>query len=225
MIALMHDETATPAQLAGFTPAWDEDQMTTAVDCGEFLLESHFQPPQSMAMLMPGWFGEMHRRMTLYNRMRSAGVLVPCDRRGELDGEKLELSFSKAEMVVLRTALATLAKVHFANGAKEVWPALRTGEAMMAPMSDAQIDAFFARTVVNQDDITLSSAHAHGGNPMHPDPKKGVVDAACRLHIAENVLVTDASVFQGNIRVNAHYSTMAVAQHATGGVDPFAPPS
>ena len=93
------------------------------------------------------------------------------------------------------------------------------------PMSDAQIDAFFARTVVNQDDITLSSAHAHGGNPMHPDPKKGVVDAACRLHIADNVLVTDASVFPGNIRVNAHYSTMAVAQHATGGVDPFAPPS
>ncbi len=37
--------------------AWDEDQMATYVDRGDFLLESHFQPPMSMSTLMPGWFG------------------------------------------------------------------------------------------------------------------------------------------------------------------------
>ena len=38
--------------------AWDEDQMASYVDRGDFLLESHFQPPMSMASLMPGWFGD-----------------------------------------------------------------------------------------------------------------------------------------------------------------------
>jgi hypothetical protein len=45
----------------GMSPAWDEDQMATMVDCGDFLLESHFQPPMSMASLMPGWFGDMDK--------------------------------------------------------------------------------------------------------------------------------------------------------------------
>jgi len=228
MIALLHEEPVPPGPIPGFHPAWDEDQMTTAVDCGGFLLESHFQPPQSMAMLMPGWFEEMDRRMKAYGRIRSAGILVPIDRRGKLDGDELEFEFKRSDLALLRKALKTLAKVHFAHPARplEVWPALRTGEALIRPKKDsdieAYVDAFFERTVVETDDITLSSAHPHGGNPMHPDPDEGVVDPACRLHAASNVMVTDASVFPSSIRVNAHFSTMALAEYATGGANPFA---
>ena len=49
-----------------------------------------------------------------------------------------------------------------------------------------------------------------------------MVDPECKLHEADNVLVTDASVFPSAIRVNAHFSTMALAQYATGYGDPFA---
>jgi choline dehydrogenase-like flavoprotein len=202
------------------TPAWDEDQMTTAVDCGAFLLESHFQPPQSMAMLMPGWFGEMDWRMRHYGQLRSAGILIPIDRRGRLENGELKLKFKDADMALLREALGTLARVHFAAGAKEVWPALRVAEPLRP---DDDIDAFFARWVEEKDDVTLSSAHPHGGNPINADPDKGVVDPKCRLHEAANVLVTDASVFPSSIRVNAHFSTMALAQYATGYGDPFSP--
>lgn len=227
MIALLHDGPVPPP---GFHPAWDEDQMTTAVDCGGFLLESHFQPPQSMAMLMPGWYEEMDRRMQAYGRIRSAGVLVPIDRRGTLKGDELKFDFSGADLRLLRLALKTLAKVHFAHPARprEVWPALRTGEALIRPADEADIedyvDAFFERTVAEKDDITLSSAHPHGGNRMHADPREGVVDAKCMLHAASNVMVADASVFPSSIRVNAHFTTMALAQYATGGADPFARP-
>jgi len=79
--------------------AWDEDQMTTYVDRGDFLLESHFQPPMSMASLLTGWFGDHARKMQNYNRLASA----------------------------VWRAIATLVRVHFGSGAIEVYPALARG--------------------------------------------------------------------------------------------------
>ena len=204
---------------AGATPAWDEDQMTSVVDCGQFLLESHFQPPLSMSSMMPGWFGEMDKRMRAYNRLCSAGILFPADRRGNLVGGKLDIKLQQDDLAMIRRASATLARVHFAAGALEVYPALQKGQTLTPAMD---IDAFYRSAVIEQDDITLSSSHPQGGNPMHEDPSEGVVDPQCRLHGADNVLVTDASVFPSCIRVNAQYTTMAMAHYATGFADPFA---
>ncbi len=195
--------------------------MTTAVDCGKFWLESHFQPPMSMAMLMGGWFEEMDRRMRHYGRMRSAGILIPLDRRGRLVGDKLKFKFADGDKETLRTALKTLTRVHFAAGALEVWPSIRRNEGLK-PGDD--IDAFYDRVIKEKDDVTLSSAHPHGGNAIHPDPDQGIVDLRCKVHGTENVLVTDASVFPACIGVNAQYTVMAVAQYATapvGGVPPI----
>jgi len=203
----------------GRTPAWDEDQMTSVVDCGEFLLESHFQPPLSMSSMMPGWFGDMDKRMRSYNRVVSAGILFPADRRGNLVGGKLDMKLTLDDIHLIRRASATLAGVHFAGGALEVYPALLKGQTL-SPGVD--LEAFYRDAVKEADDITLSSSHPQGGNPIHEDPNEGVVDPRCRLHSAENVLVTDASVFPSCIRVNAQYTTMAMAHYATGFEDPFA---
>lgn len=202
----------------GATPAWDEDQMSTMVDCGDFLLESHFQPPLSMASLMPGWFGEMDRRMRHYNRICSAGILFPGDRRGRLSGGKLDFKLTLDDIHLARRAAATLTRVHFAAGALEVWPATLRGQTIR-PGDD--IDAFYAQAYEEADDFTVSSSHPHGGNAINADPELGVVDLECRVHGTENVLVTDASVFPSCIRVNAQYSTMAIAHYATGFGDPF----
>lgn len=199
--------------------AWDEDQMTTYVDRGDFLLESHFQPPMSMSTLMPGWFGDHARRMRNYNRMASAGVLIPADRQGRLKGGRLRFKLrDDVELPLLRSALSALSKVHFAAGAEEVYPAVARGLALK-PGDD--IDGFFDRVIREADDVTLSSSHPHGGNGRNADPEKGVVDLDCRVHRTENVLVTDASVFPSCIRVNAQLTTMAMAHYATAR-DPFA---
>jgi choline dehydrogenase-like flavoprotein len=202
----------------GVSPAWDEDQMATMVDCGDFLFESHFQPPLSMASLMPGWFADMDRRMRAYDRICSAGVLFPADRRGRIVGGKLEFKLTQDDLALLRRAAATLTKVHFADGALEVWPALLRGQTLTPEMD---IDAFYEDAIRETDDVTVSSSHPHGGNPINADPELGVVDTGCRVHGTDNVLVTDASVFPSCIRVNAQFSTMAIAQYATGFADPF----
>jgi choline dehydrogenase-like flavoprotein len=193
--------------------AWDEDQMTTYVDRGDFLLESHFQPPMSMASMMPGWFGDHARRMQAYNRLASAGVLIPADRCGRIRDGGLSFKLrADVELPLLRRALAALVKVHFAAGAQEVYPALARGQ-VLRPGDD--VDGFFAHAIREPDDVTLSSSHPHGGNARNADPAKGVVDLDCRVHGTDNVLVTDASVFTSCIRVNAQLTTMAMAHYAT----------
>jgi choline dehydrogenase-like flavoprotein len=199
--------------------AWDEDQMATYVDRGDFLLESHFQPPMSMSTLMPGWFGDHAGRMRNYNRLASAGVLFPADRRGRLKDGRLSFKLRQdVELPLLRRALATLCRVHFAAGALEVYPAIARG-GVLGPGAD--IDRFFADAIQEADDVTLSSSHPQGGNARNRDPQQGIVDLECRVHGTDNVLVTDASVFPSCIRVNAQLTTMAMAQYATAR-DPFA---
>lgn len=200
--------------------AWDEDQMATYVDRGDFLIESHFQPPMSMSTLMPGWGPEHHRRMLNYNRLASAGVLFPADRKGRLEDGVLDFKLSpQVELPLLRRALAALIDVHFKNGAIEVYPALARGDTIRPGMD---VEALLKERIREADDVTLSSSHPHGGNNMNRDPKKGVVDTDCRVHGTANVLVTDASVFPSCIRVNAQLTTMAMARYATARADPFA---
>ena len=206
-----------PARMPDAVAAWDEDQMATFIDRGDFLIESHFQPPMSMASLVPGWFEDHFTRMHHYNDLASAGVLFPADRRGEIKGGKLSFKLQEADLAVLRRALATLTKVHFAGGAQEVYPALLKGETLHAGMSHTEIDAYFQRNVCEPDDVVLSSSHPHGGNAINADPAKGVVDLDQRVHGTANVLVCDASVMPSCIRVNAQLTTMAMADRVTHG--------
>lgn len=199
--------------------AWDEDQMTSYVDCGPYLLESHFQPPMSMASLMPGWFGDHASRMKDFGRVHSAGILFPADRRGQIVDGKLKFRLdAQDDMPVLRAAMAKLTRVHFAAGAIECYPAIATGRKITP---DMDVDAFFREHIREQDDVTLSSSHPHGGNAIHENPQYGVVDPQCRVHGTTNVLVTDASVFPSVIHVNAQWTTMAMAHYATARGDPF----
>jgi choline dehydrogenase-like flavoprotein len=206
-----------PALMPGEVLAWDEDQMATFIDRGDFLIESHFQPPMSMASLVPGWFDDHFTRMHHYNRLASAGVLFPADRRGVIKGGKLDFKLKEADLAVLRRALALLTKVHFAGGAQEVYPALLLGDTLKAGMSHADIDAYFERAIREPDDVVLSSSHPHGGNAINSDPAKGVVDVDQRVHGTANVLVCDASVMPSCIRVNAQLTTMAMADRVTFG--------
>ncbi len=198
--------------------AWDEDQMTSYVDRGDYLLESHFQPPMSMATLLTGWFADHARKMHNYSRIASSGILFPADRRGRVNGNGFDFKLDvEVDLPLIRRAVAKLARVHFANGAEEVYPALTRGGVLYP---DSDIEGYLFARMKEADDVVLSSSHPHGGNAINEDPENGVVDPHCRVHGTDNVMVTDASVFPSCIRVNAQLTTMAMAhyQTSTGGV-------
>src|SRR3546814_20103870 len=95
-----------------------------------FALSIPFQPPMSMASLMPGWFDEHQARMKRYGRVHSAGILFPADRRGHVDGGKLKFRIDENEdLPVLRRAMATWTKVHIPGGAVDNSPELAIGKA------------------------------------------------------------------------------------------------
>ena len=194
---------------------WDEDQMTTYVDHGDYLIESHFQSPLNMATLLTGWFGDHARKMQNYSRLASAGILFPADRKGRVVGNQFSFKLDiEEDMPLIRRAVGTLARVHFAGGAVEVYPGLTRGGTITP---DMDIDAFLHDRIREADDIVLSSSHPQGGNAMNEDAALGVVDTGCRVHGTTNVMVTDASVFASCIRVNAQLTTMAMAHYATRG--------
>ena len=63
-------------------------------------------------------------------------------------------------------------------------------------------------------DLSVSSSHPQGGNPISANPKTGVVDPEFRVYGAQNVYVCDASVFPSSITVNPQLTVMALARYA-----------
>jgi choline dehydrogenase-like flavoprotein len=56
-----------------------------------------------------------------------------------------------------------------------------------------------------------SSAHFMGSTRMHEDPRKGVVDADCRVHGVENLYIAGGSVFPTNGATMPTYNIVALA--------------
>src|SRR3546814_19698086 len=110
--------------------------------------------------------------------------------------------------------MATLTKVHFAAGALECYPALAKGQKVTP---DMDVDAFFRDAIREQDDVTLSSGHPHGGNAINEDSRHGVVDLDCSVHRTPTVLVPAARPFPTCIRVTAHWTPMAMDHYGTRG--------
>ena len=107
-----------------------------------------------------------------------------------------------------RRALATMAEIQFAAGAKTVMPAhaatpsfgsWREARAAIATLPLAPLVA------------TVVSAHVMGGCPLGPDPARATVDADGRHHQVENLYVFDGSLFPTSIGANPQLSIYAVS--------------
>ena len=72
-----------------------------------------------------------------------------------------------------------------------------------------------AQIVIDEDDpwpLRTSGAHHHmGGTRMHPDRRKGVVDADCRVHGVSNLFIAGSSVFPTVGFANPTFTIVALA--------------
>jgi choline dehydrogenase-like flavoprotein len=112
--------------------------------------------------------------------------------------------------------MARLAQVFFEAGADAVYPATFADAEMSADRFRARPETILPlldERIREPEDLTLSSAHPQGGNPMSDDPSIGVVDSRFRVHGYDNLFVCDASVFPTTIRINPQLTIMAMADY------------
>lgn len=66
---------------------------------------------------------------------------------------------------------------------------------------------------------TQWSWHHMGTTRMHQDPKRGVVDADCRVHGIDNLFVAGSSVFTTSGASNPTYTIVALALRLSDHLD------
>jgi choline dehydrogenase-like flavoprotein len=114
-----------------------------------------------------------------------------------------------------RRALATMAEIQFAAGAKEVMP-VRPAAVSYTSWREAR-DAI-AVLALGPATATVVSAHVMGGCPLGPDPRRSIVDPTGRYRELENLYVLDGSLFPTSIGANPQLSIYAVTAKLASGL-------
>ncbi|HVP88330.1 MAG TPA: GMC family oxidoreductase [Casimicrobiaceae bacterium] len=114
-----------------------------------------------------------------------------------------------------RRALATMAEIQFAAGAKEVMP-VRPAGLSYTSWRDAR--EAIAALPLGPSTATVVSAHVMGGCPLGPDPRRAVVDPSGRYRELENLYVVDGSIFPTSIGANPQLSIYAIAAKLASGL-------
>jgi hypothetical protein len=204
------DESVTMG--SGATQAYEIPQRERG-----FKIESLNMPPELLAARMPGvgaewqerlanldkyghWIAQM--RMKAHGRVRPGGL----SRRPALKFVPLP-----EDMAKVRDAAATLVRLFFAAGAKEVshgvhgLPPFFTSPDQAKLLEDSRIP---------QAHFHLLASHLFGTACAGKDPKRSVVGPNLESHEVKSLYVMDASVFPTNMGVNPQHSVMGVVFRA-----------
>jgi choline dehydrogenase-like flavoprotein len=206
---------------------YDGIGLTSVAEVGpDCVVETFFSPPGAFSLTLGGWFATHFERMRRYTHFAQAGVMVGTEPRGKISldrkGEtRIELTFSKSDIEKLKRGLRTLSEIFFAAGAAAVLPATFRFIEFTHPADLRMID----EQIKHPDDLVLGTAHPQGGNVIHEDPAKGVVDPTFHVHGYENLFVVDASVFPSNLWANCQATTMALSHMAADYVSNTVPRS
>lgn len=175
-------------------------------------LETLAIPAEMVAGRLPGGGRELIRRFREYRhiamwvaavRAESAGTV----RRGLFGRTVVHYELDRADMIKFRTGLATVARMHFAAGARAIIPGVfgmpyQLGPDEVGKMDEAPLDPRAYIAILS---------HLFGGCPMHRDPARGVVDGNGKVHGVEALYVVDASAIPTTIGVNPQHTIMGLA--------------
>jgi choline dehydrogenase-like flavoprotein len=214
-LAAFYDEP-----IEGFYGAPQSVTVRRFVDRGDdvgYFLETAPTQPMLATIAFPG-FGDAHRRIAERLAHVQATIALLVDGHHEdaggavaVDGDgrvKLRYALAPALRDAARDALANMARLQLAAGAREVMtlhdePLLIRSEADIARIADAPFGP-------NQH--TLFSAHQMGGCAMGEDPSRSVVSSRGRHHELENLWIVDGSIFPTSLGVNPQLSIYAHAR-------------
>jgi choline dehydrogenase-like flavoprotein len=168
-------------------------------------------PPGLLASTLPQYGAEMARTMREYDHVVTAGVLVEDSTTGRVraKGDRAVTTYSldDRDAAAIVRGVALLSEAMFAAGARRVMLPFEGAPDLAAPDD--------VRTVldrpVRKAGMELFTVHMMGTAAMGSDPSRHVCDPFGRVHEAEGLFVSDASLFPSPVGVNPMETIMALS--------------
>lgn len=199
-----------------------------------YVMENAFVPPGLLSNVVPG-VGEIHKRwMQSYDRLAMCATTIGSPLHGTIDPDRdVHYRLSESEHDLNVRALASIVRLYLASGADEVGLSgvrqgrkraglgvgLRLRKEEFGQASEKAIYDELRVIITEPEHLMLSSAHPQGGLRMSHHPDKGAVDSGFRLRGAQNVFVSDASLFPTTIVVNPQWTIAALGWLAGAAID------
>ncbi|CAN5462488.1 GMC family oxidoreductase [soil metagenome] len=181
-----------------------------------FKLESIAMPPELLAARMPGAGTELMRRLADFPNVGIWVAQVRAEAEGTVESgfggrDKVVYTPTARDMHVGRKALAVLARLMFAQGAKEIWPGVHGLPSVLRSVDEVKL---IDEGPTDPRAYGMVASHLFGAARMGPDPKTSVVGTDFAVHGAKGLYVVDSSIFPTNLGVNPQHSIMALARLA-----------
>jgi choline dehydrogenase-like flavoprotein len=182
-------------------------------------LEATFTPFAFGAHWLRGAGEELVERLAAYDRLAIIGVHLSERSQGRVRvtrGGRLQIKYRLRpdDAATLRYGIARAADLHFAAGAREVYPqAGRVGA--LAP--GEQVD-HVERARLRPGELRLEAFHPLGTARMSADPSAGVVGPDGQCHDVLGLYIADAAILPTSLKVNPMLTIMACARRIAAGL-------
>lgn len=187
-------------------------QVTEFMDEG-ILMGVNFVPPGIFSLAVPfHGKGSLEKIRDMYNYSVVGAALIEDTSRGRV----INLPFGQTiatyhlnemDFKLALRAIALLAEIYFAAGAKRVYLPLQKLHEIHSIDDIRKVYEY----PVKLTDLELMTVHVMGTAQMGTDTTRSVVDAHGEMHDVPGLFVADASVFPTSIGVNPQITIMALA--------------
>ena len=185
-----------------------------------FFIEAAPVHPMLASIAFPGFGATLRSNMAMLPHAAVAVALMidgfhPEENGGTVTardggGPRLDYPFTPRMYECFRAAMKAMARIHLANGAREVFsfhaePVRIARETDLGRLDEAPL---------GPNRVGVFTAHQMGGCRMGTDPSRSVVNPQLRHHALENLFVVDGSVFPTSLGVNPMESIYGIASWA-----------
>jgi choline dehydrogenase-like flavoprotein len=185
-----------------------------------FFIEAAPVHPMLASIAFPGFGAALRSRMTMLPHVAVAIALMIDGFHAEENGgtvtlrdgggPKLDYPFTPRMRECFRASMKAMARIHLANGAREV-VSFHAEPVRIASEKDLSL---LDEAPMGPNRVAVFTAHQMGGCRMGTDRSRSVVNPQLRHHTLENLFVVDGSVFPTSLAVNPMESIYGVASWA-----------
>ena len=186
-----------------------------------FFVEAAPVHPMLSAIAFPGFGAAMRSKMAMLpNVCATISLMIdgfdPAENGGTVTlrdggGPRLDYPFNERMYECFRAGLKAMARIHLANGAREIVTFHAEPVRIASDADLAKVDI----APMGPNRVSVFTAHQMGGCRMGADPSRSVVDPQLRHHAIENLFVIDGSVFPTSLGVNPMESIYGLASWAS----------